>query len=40
VIGDKAKATYKDGVLKVKIPKSQKAVPKEIKIEIQNSGKG
>ncbi|MBP6940705.1 MAG: Hsp20/alpha crystallin family protein [Syntrophorhabdaceae bacterium] len=40
VLGDKAKATYKDGVLKVKIPKSQKALPKEIKIEIQNSGKG
>jgi HSP20 family protein len=35
VMGDKAKATYKDGVLKITVPKSQKAVPKEIKIEVE-----
>jgi HSP20 family protein len=35
VIADKARATYKDGVLKITIPKSHKVVPKEIKVEIQ-----
>ena len=35
VVGDKARAAYKDGVLKITIPKSQKAVPKEIKVEIE-----
>ncbi|HBA56073.1 Hsp20/alpha crystallin family protein [Syntrophorhabdus aromaticivorans] len=35
VVGDKAKASYKDGVLKVTIPKSQKSVPKEVKVEVQ-----
>jgi len=35
VIGDKAKATYNDGVLKIIVPKSQKALPKEIKINVQ-----
>jgi len=35
VVGDKAKATYKDGVLKIIVPKSQKSIPKEIKIEVQ-----
>lgn len=35
VVADKAKATYKDGVLKITVPKSQKAMPKEIKVEIQ-----
>jgi HSP20 family protein len=35
VVGEKAKATYKDGVLKIIVPKSQKSVPKEIKIEVQ-----
>jgi len=35
VVGDKAKASYKDGVLKITIPKSQKVVPKEVKIEVQ-----
>lgn len=34
VVGDKAKATYKDGVLRITIPKSEKVVPKEIKVEI------
>jgi HSP20 family protein len=35
VIGDKAKATYKDGVLKITVPKSQRSVPKEVKIAIE-----
>ena len=35
VEGDKAKATYKDGVLKIVVPKSRKAVPKEIRIEVK-----
>jgi HSP20 family protein len=35
VVANQAKATYKDGVLKIKVPKSAKAVPKEIKVEIQ-----
>ena len=35
VVGDKAKASYKDGVLKITIPKSQRAVPKEVKVEVQ-----
>ncbi|MCX5802341.1 MAG: Hsp20/alpha crystallin family protein [Proteobacteria bacterium] len=35
VIADKARATYKDGVLKITVPKSHKVVPKEIKVEIQ-----
>jgi len=35
VVADKAKATYKDGVLKITVPKTQKAMPKEIKVEIE-----
>lgn len=35
VVGDKAKATYTDGVLKVVVPKSQRSVPKEIRIEVK-----
>jgi HSP20 family protein len=34
VVGTKAKATYKDGVLKITIPKSRKTMPKEIKITV------
>jgi HSP20 family protein len=34
VVGTKAKATYKDGVLKIAIPKSRKSAPKEIKITV------
>lgn len=40
VIGDKARATYIDGVLKIVVPKSQKSVPKEIKINVQQSQEG
>ncbi len=35
VTPEKAKATYKDGVLKVVVPKSAKVLPKEIKVEIK-----
>ncbi len=35
VVGDKAKATYKDGVLKITVPKSQKSTPKEVKVAIE-----
>ncbi len=35
VMADKAKATYKDGVLKIRIPKSQKIMPKEIRVEVK-----
>ena len=35
VVGAKAKATYKDGVLKIAIPKSRKVMPKEIKITVK-----
>ncbi len=35
VVGSKAKATYRDGVLKIVVPKSEKAMPKEIKVEIE-----
>jgi HSP20 family protein len=35
VVGAKAKATYKDGIIQITIPKSQKAVPKEIKITVK-----
>lgn len=32
---EKAKAKYRDGVLEVDLPKSERAKPKEIKVEIQ-----
>lgn len=35
VVTDKARATYKDGVLKIVMPKLQKKIPKEIKIEVK-----
>ncbi len=35
VVGDKARATYKDGVLTIVLPKSQKAMPKEIRVEVE-----
>ncbi len=35
VESDKIKANYKDGVLEVVIPKSEKAKPKQIKVDIQ-----
>jgi HSP20 family protein len=35
VVGARARATYKDGALRITIPKTEKAMPKEIKVEIQ-----
>ena len=35
VKADKAKATYKDGVLQVAIPKTEEAKPKQIKIDVE-----
>jgi HSP20 family protein len=32
---DKAKATYKDGILSVTIPKAEEAKPKQIKIDVE-----
>ncbi len=34
VVGTRARATYKDGVLKIAIPKSRKTMPKKIKITV------
>ncbi len=35
VNGDKAKATYEQGVLKVVIPKEERAKPKTVKVEVK-----
>ena len=35
VVPDKAKATYKDGILRVTVPKSQKSKPKEVEIKLE-----
>jgi HSP20 family protein len=35
VQADKAKATYKDGVLTVNVPKTEEAKPKQIKINVE-----
>jgi HSP20 family protein len=37
VIGDEASASYKDGVLTIVLPKSQKETAKEIKISVENT---
>jgi HSP20 family protein len=34
VVPDKAKADFKDGVLKVSLPKSEEAKPKKIKVDV------
>ena len=34
VQGDKVKATYRDGVLEIKLPKTEEIKPKEIKVDI------
>lgn len=34
VQADKAKATYRDGVLEVKLPKAEELKPKEIKVDV------
>jgi HSP20 family protein len=36
VVTDKVVANFKDGVLKLELPKSEKALPKTIKIEAKN----
>jgi len=33
--GDKAKASYRDGVLQVTIPKAEEAKPKQVKIDVE-----
>ena len=35
VKADKAKATYKDGVLQITVPKAEEAKPKQIKINVE-----
>ena len=35
VIGDKAEATYEDGILKITIPKAAKAKEKKIKVKVK-----
>jgi len=35
VQGDKAKASYKDGILRISIPKAEEAKPKQIKINVE-----
>lgn len=37
VQGDAAKATYTNGVLEVRIPKSERVKPKSVKVEVQGS---
>ena len=37
VLGGKASASYKDGVLTVELPKSQKETAREIKISVENA---
>jgi HSP20 family protein len=34
VQADKVKATYRDGVLEIRLPKAEEVKPKEIKIDI------
>lgn len=35
VVGDKAEATYKDGILKISMPKAEEAKPKKISIKAE-----
>lgn len=35
VEGDKAKATYEKGILKIEIPKEERAKPKTVKVEVK-----
>lgn len=36
VNGDNAKATYKNGVLKITVPKQERVKPKSVKVEVTN----
>lgn len=36
VAGDRAKATYEKGVLKITIPKAERAKPKTVKVEVKD----
>lgn len=40
VDGDKAKATYNKGVLKIVIPIQERSKPKQVKVEISDTNKG
>lgn len=33
--GDKSKATFKNGILEIRLPKAEEAKPKEIKVEVK-----
>lgn len=35
VVGEKAKATYEKGILKIEIPKEERAKPKTVKVEVK-----
>jgi HSP20 family protein len=35
VQGDQAKATYRNGILEVRVPKSEKAKPKSVKVDVE-----
>jgi len=34
VQGDKASASYKNGILEIRVPKSERAKPKTVKVEV------
>src|SRR5438034_10854417 len=34
VKGDQAKASYKNGILEIRLPKSERATPKSVKVEV------
>lgn len=39
VEGDQAKAEYEDGIMKITIPKAERAKPKQIKVEVKKKNK-
>lgn len=36
VRGEQAKASYKNGILEIRVPKSERAKPKQVKVEVAN----